>query len=66
MELIKYLDVEIESLEKEIFSFVYNNHKREMEILMLVPGIGELGAATLLAEIGNFRIFLPEINLLYG
>ena len=29
LELIKYLDVEIESLEKEIFSYAYSNHKRE-------------------------------------
>ncbi|AGF97339.1 Mobile element protein [Methanosarcina mazei Tuc01] len=28
-----------------------------MEILMSVPGIGELGAATLIAEIGDFRDF---------
>ncbi|AKB81365.1 Mobile element protein [Methanosarcina barkeri 3] len=28
-----------------------------MEILMSVPGIGELGAAILLAEIGNFKDF---------
>ena len=28
-----------------------------MEILMSVPGIGELDAATLLGEIGNFRYF---------
>ena len=57
LELIKYLDVEIESLEKEIFSYAYSIHKREMEILMSVPGIGELGAATLIAEIGNFKDF---------
>ena len=57
LELIKYLDVEIESLEKEIFSSAYSIHKREMEILMSVPGIGELGAATLIAEIGNFKDF---------
>lgn len=57
LKLIKYLDDEIESLEKEIFSYAYSNHKREMEILMSVPGIGELGAATLLAEIGNFKDF---------
>ena len=57
LELIKHLDDEIESLEKVIFSYAYSNHKREMEILMSVPGIGELGAATLIAEIGNFKDF---------
>lgn len=28
-----------------------------MEILISVPGIGELGAATLITEIGNFKDF---------
>jgi len=44
-------------LEREIFNYAYQKHKREMEILMSVPGIGELGAATLIAEIGNFSDF---------
>ncbi len=57
LKLIKHLDDEIESLEKEIFNYAYRNHKREMEILMSVPGIGELGAAILLAEIFNFKDF---------
>ncbi len=57
LKLIKHLDDEIEALEKEIFNYAYRNHKREMEILMSVPGIGELGAATLIAEIGNFKDF---------
>jgi transposase len=57
LKLIKSLDDEIEALEKEIFNYAYRNHKREMEILMSVPGIGELGAAILLAEIGNFKDF---------
>jgi len=57
LKVIKSLDDEIEALEKEIFNYAYINHKREMEILMSVPGIGELGAATLIAEIGNFTDF---------
>ena len=57
LKLIKHLDDEVESLEKEIFNYAYRNHKREMEILMSVPGIGELGAAILLAEIFNFKDF---------
>jgi transposase len=57
LKLITHLDNEIESLEKEIFSYAYQNHKREMDILMSVPGIGELGAATLIAEIGDFKDF---------
>jgi len=64
LKLINHFDNEIKSLEKEIFIYAYKIHKREMEILMSVPGIGELGAAILLAEIGNFKDFLPEISLL--
>lgn len=44
-------------MEAEIFNYAYKNHKREMDILMSVPGIGELGGATLIAEIGNFNDF---------
>src|SRR5574344_63950 len=51
------IDDEIEVLEREIFNYSYQKHKREMEILMSVPGIGELGAATLIAEIGDFNDF---------
>ena len=57
LKLIKHLDDEIEALEKEIFNYAYKKHKREMEILMSIPGIGELGAATLIAEIGDFKDF---------
>ncbi len=57
LKLIKHLDDEIEALEKEIFNYAYSNHNHEMEILMSVPGIGELSAAILIAEIGNFKDF---------
>ena len=57
LRLIDYLDVEIKALEKEIFNYAYKNHNREMEILLTVPGIGELGAASLIAEICNFKDF---------
>ena len=57
LNLIKHLDDEIEILEREIFNYVYQKHKREMEILTSVPGIGEIGAATLIAEIGDFSDF---------
>jgi transposase len=63
LDIIKRLDEEIEILEIEIFNYAYNNHKREMEILMSVPGIGELSAAILIAEIGNFRDFLSGDKL---
>jgi transposase len=57
LNLIKHLDDQIETLEKEIFNYVYQKHKREMSILTSVPGIGEISAATLIAEIGNFTDF---------
>ncbi len=50
LKLIKSLDDELEALETEIFNYASRNHKLEMEILMSVPGIGELGAAILLAD----------------
>lgn len=57
LNLIKHLDKEIELLEREIFNYAYGKHKHEMEVLMSVPGIGETGAATLIAEINNFKDF---------
>ncbi|BBL64190.1 hypothetical protein MmazTMA_11670 [Methanosarcina mazei] len=57
LDIIKHLDNEIEILEKEIFNYAYRTHKRKMDILMSVPGIGELGAATLISEIGDFKDF---------
>ncbi len=63
LDLIKNLDDEIETLEKEIFNYAYSKHKREMDLLMSVPGIGEIGAATLIAEIGNFKDFLSGDKL---
>jgi transposase len=44
-------------LEKEIFNYAYKKHNRKMEILMYVPGIGEIGAATLITEINDFNDF---------
>ena len=57
LNLIKHFDDEIKLLEREIFNYAYGKHKREMEILMSVPGIGEIGAAALIAEINNFNDF---------
>jgi transposase len=63
LNLIKNLDDEIETLEKEIFNYAYGKHKREMDLLMSVPGIGEIGAATLIAEISNFKDFVSGDKL---
>jgi transposase len=37
-----------------------------MKILMSFPGIGEIGAAILIAGIGNFKVFFQEISLLHS
>jgi transposase len=50
LNLINYLDDEIEVLEREIFNYANQKHKREIEILLSVQGIGEIDAATLIAE----------------
>lgn len=57
LEVIGNIDAQISVLENYIFSYVYKYHKREMDILTSCPGIGELSAATLIAEIGDFRDF---------
>jgi transposase len=57
LNLIKHFDDEIKLLEREIFNYAYGKHKDKMEILMSVPGIGEIGAATLIAEINDFNDF---------
>ena len=57
LNLIRHFDDEIKLLEREIFNYAYGKHKDKMEILMSVPGIGEIGAATLIAEINDFNDF---------
>ena len=57
LELIEDFDGQIGNLENEIFKYASKNHKREMDILMSCPGIAELSAATLIAEIGDFNDF---------
>ncbi len=57
LNLIQYIEDQLNNLEKQIFSYVYKSHNREMEILMTCPGIGEISAATLIAEIGDFKDF---------
>ena len=57
LNLIQSFDEEIKILETQIFNYVYSKHKREMKILMSMPGIGEISAATLIAEISDFSDF---------
>ncbi|MBT8348148.1 MAG: IS110 family transposase [Sulfurovum sp.] len=57
LKIIENIDEQISILENEIFRYANKHHKREMDILMSCPGIGELSAATLIAEIGDFHDF---------
>ncbi len=57
LSLIKNIDEQINILEAEIFRYAYTNHNREMKLLMSSPGVGEISAATIIAEIGDFNDF---------
>lgn len=57
LRLIRCLDEQIESISGSAKKYAYKNYKRQMEILLSVPGIGEIGALTLLAEIGDVSDF---------
>ncbi len=57
LKIIESIDAQINVLENEIFRYANKHHKREMDILMSCPGIGELSAATLIAEIDDFHDF---------
>lgn len=57
LDVIRCLDEQELLLKKSALHFAYENYPREMEILMSVPGIGEIGAATLIAEIGDIHDF---------
>lgn len=57
LRLIRCLDEQIEVITESATVYVYENHKRHMEILLSVPGIGKIGALTLMAEIGDVHDF---------
>jgi len=57
LKIIESIDEQISVLENEIFCYANKHHNREMDILMSCPGIGELSAATLIAEIGDLHDF---------
>jgi transposase len=63
MEIISQLNGSIKNLEDQIFKWAHTNCKRKMDILMSVPGIGEIGAITLIAEIGDFNDFSDSDRL---
>lgn len=65
LDVIRCLDEQELLLKNSALHFAYKNYPREMGILMSVPGIGEIGAATLIAEIGDINDF-PSGDKLAG
>ena len=57
LNLLKCLDTEIGNLTECLFQYANEWFKHEMKILQSVPGVGNISAVTLLAEIGNFSDF---------
>jgi len=57
LDVIKCLDEQEKLLKESALHFAFENYPREMEILMSIPGIGAVSAATLIAEIGNIHDF---------
>jgi len=57
LNLIKCMNEEIDVLTKGILQLANENFRHEMKILKSVPGIGNIAAFTLIAEIGDFSDF---------
>lgn len=57
LRLIRCLDEQIDEITESALAYAHKNHKREMEIVLSVPGIGPIGAITILSEIGDFKDF---------
>lgn len=63
MKLIRCFDEQIKAITNEALIYAYTKYPGEMEILMSIPGIGEIGAVTLIAEIGNVKDFVSGDKL---
>jgi transposase len=57
LEVLKVMDEQIASLTTIATQYACSQYPREYEILMSVPGVGNISAFTILAEIGNFKDF---------
>ena len=57
LRVMNQIDNEIENLTSTAVQYAMDKYPREFEILYSAPGIGEVSAFTLLAEIGNFKDF---------
>ncbi|HRD16961.1 MAG TPA: transposase [Methanothrix soehngenii] len=55
LRVVKQLDTEIEQITDEVHAYAVQKYPREYQILTSVPGIGDIAAITLLAEIGSMR-----------
>jgi transposase/CRISPR-associated protein Csx1 len=51
------LNEQINLITQSSIDYAYSHYSREMKILTSVPGIGDVSAMTLLAEIGNIKDF---------
>lgn len=63
LRVIKQLDEEIDMLTDEARAYTLRKHPREYRILKTVPGVGDIAAITLIAEIGNFKDFISGDKL---
>ena len=63
LKVMTRLDEEIDLLTNTAIAYAQDKHARELKILMSVPGIGQISAITLIAEIGNFHDFKSGSNL---
>jgi len=61
MLILYCYDKQIEDITQKALDYAYSHYPREMKILKSVPGIGEIAAITILAEIGDIKDFpTPE------
>ena len=65
MKLIRCFDEQIDVITSEALSYAYHKYDRQMIILKSIPGVGEIGAITLIAEIGDIKDF-PSADKLAG
>jgi len=63
LRVVKQLDEEIDLITDEARAYALQTYPREYRILKTVPGVGDIAAITLLAEIGNFKDFLSGDKL---
>ena len=63
LRVVKQLDEEITALTEEAQAYTLRTFPREYALLRTVPGVGNITAITLIAEIGNFKDFASGDHL---